>query len=375
MTNNGPDVANAVNLTDTIPGAVGVSSITQSQGSPPVLNGNTITEAFGTLAANATATLTIVTQAPPDTATLNDSATVTGSTPDPNPNNNSDLNVVTVNPLADIQVSLTAAPSVLVGQPLVYTLTATNNGPSVARNVVITDTLPLGTLAAFVSATADSGPAPIFANGTVTDNYGILNPNQTVTITITVVPSLTAPPSVADSARATLSVADPVSLNNTASRTTTVVPSVDVAITSVTANPGSVTASHNVTFTVSFVNNGPSPATGVTVVDMLPTGFTEVTATTTIGLFNVSGQTVTVNAGTMAAGATGTLTIVASTNALAVGNDTDRATISAAQLDPAPGNNASSAAITVVPLMADLSITSATSSPARCWWARPRRSS
>ncbi len=331
----------------------------------PVLNGDTITEAFGTIASMGTATLTIVTQAPPVAATLNSRATVSSSTPDPNANNNTALNIVTVTPVSDIQVSLTGPPSVLVDQPLVYILTATNQGPSVADGVVVTDTLPLSTLATFVSATADSGPSPTVSGVTVTDNYGTLNPNQSVTIVITVLPSITAPPSVKDTANATSNELDPVPSNNTASLTTPVLPSVDVAITSESANPGSVTATHNVTFTVGFANDGPSPATGVIVVDTLPVGFTFVSGSTTIGTFKVSGRTITVNAPNMAANATGTLTIVANPSLVAVGNDTNSATISADQSDPDTSNNTEFTGVTVVPLTSDLAITSATAAPAR----------
>ncbi len=158
VTNNGPDTASAVNLTDNIPSQVAVGSITQSQGALPVLNGDTITEAFGTIASMGTATLTIVTQAPPAAASLNSSATVSSPTPDSNANNNTALNTVRVIPISDIQISLTGPPSVLVDQPLVYILTATNQGPSVADGVVITDTLPLSTLATFVSAIPDKRP-------------------------------------------------------------------------------------------------------------------------------------------------------------------------------------------------------------------------
>ena len=366
VTNSGPDTASAVILSETLPNSVSIVSITQSQGAPPVLVGSQVTESFGDMAAKTTATLTIVAQAPPDIATLNDSATVSSSTPDPNPGNNSALNTVTVTPVSDIQVSLTASSaSVPVGTPLVYTLTATNAGPSVANGVIVSDTLPLSTLAAFVSATADSGPAPTYSGGQVTDNYGTLNPNQSVTITITVVPTVAAPPNVTDTASATSSEFDPVLSNNSASVTATVVPAADVAITSLTTNPGSVTATHKVIITVGFANNGPSPASGVSVVDTLPAGFAIASTSTTIGTFSVSGQTVTVNAGAMPSGATGTLTIIAVPSLLAVGVDTLSASISAVQQDPVLSNNTQSLAITVNPTIADVSITSMTAAPAR----------
>jgi uncharacterized repeat protein (TIGR01451 family) len=366
VTNNGPDAASGVILTENLPNTVSILSLTQSQGLLPVLAGTQVTESFGNIASKGTATLTIVTQAPPVADSLNDSASVTSSTPDPNLINNAALNTVTVTPISDIQVSLTASsPTVLAGQQIIYTLTATNMGPSVADGVLVTDKLPLAALATFVSATADSGPSPTLANGVVTDNFGTLNPNQSVTITITVLTTVNAPPNVTDTAAATSNATDPVTTNNSASVTTTVVPDADVAITSITANPASLTATHNLTITIGFVNNGPSAATGVSVIDTLPTGFTFVSASTSIGTFKVSGQTVTVNAGTMPVGATGTLTINATTTLLAVGNDTDSASISATLADPNVDNNTMSTPITIVPPIADMSVTSATANPSR----------
>jgi len=66
---------------------------------------------------------------------------------------------------ADLAVTKSDDPDpVIVGTLLTYTLVVTNNGPSVARNAVVTDTLPPEV--AFVSATPtqDSGPNPLVWN-------------------------------------------------------------------------------------------------------------------------------------------------------------------------------------------------------------------
>jgi uncharacterized repeat protein (TIGR01451 family) len=45
---------------------------------------------------------------------------------------------------ADLTVSVTAPSTVATGEPLPYMITVTNRGPSLARGVVVTDTLPVG---------------------------------------------------------------------------------------------------------------------------------------------------------------------------------------------------------------------------------------
>src|SRR5260370_632429 len=49
----------------------------------------------------------------------------------------------TCNP-ADLSITKTAPATVVAGNQLTYTITVTNNGPSNATNVIVTDTLPAG---------------------------------------------------------------------------------------------------------------------------------------------------------------------------------------------------------------------------------------
>lgn len=70
-----------------------------------------------------------------------DSATVTFVS---NRNGNRDL-YQTICPFADLQVEIAASPEVTAGNSLTYQYTVTNNGPVTATNIVVTDTLPVGT--------------------------------------------------------------------------------------------------------------------------------------------------------------------------------------------------------------------------------------
>jgi uncharacterized repeat protein (TIGR01451 family) len=76
---------------------------------------------------------------------------------------------------------------------LTYTIVVLNNGPSVANDVVVTDTLDTNTT--FVSATADNGGTCSETGGTVTCELGAIvsGVDNQVTITIVVDVSATAP--------------------------------------------------------------------------------------------------------------------------------------------------------------------------------------
>lgn len=125
---------------------------------------------------------------------------------------------------------------------------------------------------------------------------------------------------------------------STADVTVIITASTDLSITktvsNLTPNFGS-----NVTFTITATNNGLSAATGVTVIDLLPSGYTFVSATPSTGSY-VSGTGVW-TIGAMANSATATLSIVATVKSTGV--YTNIANISGTQNDPVLTNNTTSA--------------------------------
>src|ERR1035438_7040899 len=81
---------------------------------------------------------------------------VTSTTGDPNNGNNSVLVNVQVADSADLSVTNTANPvPVLANNNITYTQVVTNNGPSTATSVTLTDALPANTTA--VSLTGPAG--------------------------------------------------------------------------------------------------------------------------------------------------------------------------------------------------------------------------
>src|SRR6185436_14108865 len=91
--------ATNVTLTDTLPASMNFVSATTTQGSlvtPPVDSTGVVTANLGTLAPNATATVTVTVKATQNGAVTN-TATANGSETDPTPANNTATQTTTVN--------------------------------------------------------------------------------------------------------------------------------------------------------------------------------------------------------------------------------------------------------------------------------------
>jgi gliding motility-associated-like protein/uncharacterized repeat protein (TIGR01451 family) len=95
---------------------------------------------------------------------------------------------------------------------------------------------------------------------------------------------------------------------------------------------------HTVIFTITAANNGPADATGVTVIDILQSGYIYVSSTTTTGTYSNSTGVWTI--GNLNNGASEILTITATVNS--TGNYVNTATISGNEVDGNMANNVSS---------------------------------
>ena len=109
--------------------------------------GPNFTCSLGTIAAGGNATIS-VTYTVPSSATAGDrtnSVTVCATTADPVPGNNSASDTTTVVRSADLADLKTVNPNpVIAGNLITYTILVTNQGPSDADGVVLTDSLPAG---------------------------------------------------------------------------------------------------------------------------------------------------------------------------------------------------------------------------------------
>lgn len=113
-----------------------------------------------------------------NTATVSSSDTAeytgTGALP------NSDDAQVTLTPLTNLVAGKTAAPiAALAGQPVTYTLSVTNQGPSQATDVTVVDTLPLGMI--WVTAPSSGPTCSLSGGATIAAGLEVTAANRNMT--------------------------------------------------------------------------------------------------------------------------------------------------------------------------------------------------
>lgn len=220
VSNNGPLAAPSVIFDSDLPAGLSNVAAQSTRGLATVVNSGKVTATLGTLSPGATAIITITGRASA-TGSYAASGSVSSPLTDPDPNNNTAVAAnTTVNEASDVAVTLINTPErVIEGGRLVYTIGVTNNGPSVAADVIVTDTLEAGTFIA-----ADSSPECVFSGGVVTCNLGSLPTGTNVVLTIALdipaVPGLQ--PDIDNAVTVTTSTNDTNPANNTASVTTAV---------------------------------------------------------------------------------------------------------------------------------------------------------
>jgi large repetitive protein len=204
VANAGPSIATAIQVTDTPTNL----TITNVSGGGCAALPCTIPS----LASGASVTINV-------TATINaagafdNSATVSATETETDFTNNTDNTgnggVAAPTPLADLEITKTAAPAmVTIGQTLTFTLVVENHGPGVATGVTVTDPLPPNFT--LIAATPTQGTCS--GTTTVTCNLGGLALNASATITITGTVTTLSP--ITNTATITANETDPNPANN-----------------------------------------------------------------------------------------------------------------------------------------------------------------
>jgi uncharacterized repeat protein (TIGR01451 family) len=213
------DPATGVTVSDTLPAGVAFVSANATQGACGQAAG-LVTCNLGSLAEDASATVTIVVT-PPSMGLITNSATVSAGQVDPTPANNaSDLDTV-VDPrgMTDLAIEKTdSVDPVPLGGALTYTLQVTNHGGNTAKAPAVSDTLPPGT--SFVAASG-AGWSCNFASGTLTCTRPSLGIGAAPPITIAVTAPAT-PGSILNTASVSFADPDTTPGNNSGSATTQV---------------------------------------------------------------------------------------------------------------------------------------------------------
>ncbi|MCZ7544391.1 MAG: DUF11 domain-containing protein [Anaerolineae bacterium] len=343
VTNNGPEDATSVTVTDQLPAGVTYTGHTTTQGT---YTSGTGVWNVGTLANSASVTLTLNATVNTGTggSTITNTATRTTSSPtDPTAGNDSDsADITVVVPRADIEVEKTVSDTAPdEGQAISYTVTVTNNGPEDATSVTVTDQLPAG-----VTYTGHSTTQGTYTSGTGVWNVGTLANSASVTLTLNAtVNTGTGGSTITNTAtRTTSSPTDPTAGNDSDDAAMTVnVPQANLSLTK-TDSPDPILVGNNLMYTITVNNAGPDAATGVTVTDTLPANVTLISLTPSQGTC-VGTTAITCNLGTINSGANATIAIGVATQAQGVLSNT--ALVTADQDDPAPGNNSDTETTTV----------------------------
>ena len=156
--------------------------------------------------------------------------------------------------------------TVLPGDEVVYTVRVTNTGPSTATDVTFTDVLPSNL--AYQSGTTSLGTSVIRSGNQLNANLGSLEQGDVVTVTIRAIVAQGASGRLINTARVSAPLETNLT-NNVDDAVIQVTPKIDLAIVkSESADP--VKPGDTFFYTLLVTNNGPSNATGVTVIDALP---------------------------------------------------------------------------------------------------------
>ncbi len=323
--NNGPDAATGVEVTDLLPSSLIYESNDRNY------NPHTGVWNIGNLNAGSQITLNIKCKVNA-TGVIRNTASVKGNEYDYDMSNNEDSSSIRVKSASDLAIVKSVnVSSVDYGKLVRWTLTVSNNGPSVATGVEVTDVLPRGL--SYVDSTLTKGS---YSNGVFT--IGELAVGERMTINILC---------RADATGNFTNVASVKGIeydynldNNNASKLLVVNPACDLAIVKF-VNVSSVDYGKLVRWTLVVSNNGPNAATGVEVTDVLPRGLSYVNSTLTKGNYSNG----VYNIGGLAVGERVTINIVA--RADATGNFTNVASVKGKEFDQNLANNNATKALTV----------------------------
>ena len=208
VTNNGPNPVGGVVVTDTIPGFVSgvvgavpnttvVGASDDSGGKFTCATGATVTctTLVGQTLANAeVVTFTITVDRPLDGGVQNNTASVTSTLlGDDDLTNNSATASITVDPIADVEVTtkVITPATVEAGTNATYVITFRNNGPAAADNVQLSDVFvpPAGRSFSLISATPSKGACGVLVGNTVDCNIGMLARDEVQTVALVIRPA------------------------------------------------------------------------------------------------------------------------------------------------------------------------------------------
>ncbi len=338
VTNQGPNAATGVVVTDNLPAGVSHVSHNASQG---VYDQNTGLWAIGTMLDNDVVTLTIVANLLFNQSTIVNCAEVSAANEtdmDSTPGNANQVDEDDNDCTPEIDLELEKSASMPDhANNVTYTVTVTNQGPGTATGVVVTDNLPAGV--SHVSHNASQGVydqnTGLWAIGTMLDDD---------VVTLTIVAHLLGNQSTTVNC-AEVSAADQNDIDSTPGNANQVSeddddcnpedPEIDLELEKSVSAPDE---NGDVTYAVTVTNQGPGTATGVVVTDNLPAGVSHVSHNASQGVYDQNTGLWAI--GTMLDNDVVTLTIVANLlfNQSTIVNCAEVSAANETDIDSTPGN-------------------------------------
>ena len=335
ISNNGPDDATGVIVTDILPeGFVYVDSVLDKGSySDGVIK-------IDKLAVGEKLTLEIICEVK-STGNFVNVANITGNEYDYDLSNNVDDEPIVINPATDLEVVKTVNVSnPNYGEYVTWSIVVRNNGPDVAHDVVASDVLPKSLI--WIS---DNGNGK-YDSKTGTWIIGQLNSNAVVQLDI--VSKVNGTGIIQNNVSIRGHEFDYDLSNNNDSEIIEVNKTADVSVVKFVDNPNPYYG-NLIKWTVIAKNNGPNKATSVNVYDILPDGLIMVDVEASKGFYENGVWFVCC----LENGEEETLEIVCEVNK--TGNITNVASIEAEEYDPDITNNKGNATIDV-PLTVDLEV-------------------
>ena len=342
VANNGPATATALALRNTLP--PGATEVRCTACETCILSTGQLTCPLDDLTSGDFKIWSVTLKLPTDGVSAN-TVEISSATPDPNLQNNADTETTTVTAAADLTVTQTDSPDpVIVGADVFYSITIRNAGPSMATGVEMVDTIPAGG----TNVRCTFCETCFLTEGVLTCPIGALNSGEQVMREVVV--TLNTPGVNTNVVQVTGETPDPNTTNNTVSTTTNATPTADVEMLKRTVGEPVVALGNTLTYVVSALNHGPSPAANVVVTDRLPDSMTFVSASA--GCSHDSGA-VTCTRAVLALGEAAAYEIVV--RPTAVGAWINAAEVTSATLDLVPDNNVAMVSVQVL-ASADLAL-------------------
>ena len=341
VTNNGPDVATNVSLTDLLPAGLTATGNNGTVDAGGAYNATSGLWTIGTLASGATVTLTLegtVNVGQGGNTITNITTAATGDQVDPSTVGDDLEESVVVNDAADLVTVKTLASGDATpaeGDTVTFEITVTNNGAAQATNVSLTDSIPTGFTLASNTTTQGTYVGGVWTIGTID-----VGATATITLTGTIDAGEAGNTITNVTTAATGDQVDPSTVGDDLEESVVVevIDNTTDLVTVKTLASGDTTPDEGdtVTFDITVTNNGAANATNVDLTDLIPAGLTATVNNggITQGSYDAVSGLWTI--GSLANGASATLTIEGIVDAGQSGNTITNTTTAATgdQVDP-----------------------------------------